>query len=114
MASNIETGKSGEKIAELYLRSKGYQILRKNFRHKRAEIDLVVQKEDTLIFVEVKFRKNSTYGFPEEFVSEAQSERIKEAATNFIEQMDWRKDIRFDIVAISGSEDRVEHFMDAF
>jgi putative endonuclease len=68
MASHNELGKRGEEIAKEYLENKGYQILKMNWRHKRAEIDLIARHEKTLIFIEVKTRSSVDFGHPEEFV----------------------------------------------
>jgi len=70
-SKNIEFGKRGEKLAEDHLISKGYKILKKNWRFKRAEIDIIAKdKEGILVFVEVKTRSYTYYGEPEVFVDQ--------------------------------------------
>ncbi len=106
-------GKRGEELARKHYEANGYEVLECNYRYKRAEIDLILLLEnELLIFVEVKSRNSLKYGEPETFVSEEQQERIKEAAEDYIDAINWKKDIRFDIVAIDRGE--INMFVDAF
>lgn len=85
-----------------------------NYRFGRAEIDLIFLKDEkVLVFVEVKKRRANDYGEPESFVSDQQKERIRAAAEDYIYAINWKKEIRFDIMAISDNGD-VEVFQDAF
>ena len=63
---NQVLGKSGEDIAALFFKDKGYKIVERNWRCKMGEIDLIVSKKTELRFVEVKTRSNSNFGYPEE------------------------------------------------
>jgi putative endonuclease len=111
------SGKKGEEIAVKFLENKGYEVVARNYRIKRQEIDIVVKHEDTYVFVEVKSRSSSDFGFPEDFISAQQEGRIRNAATHFlVEQNIDTKDIRFDIVSILVYENaiEIEHFEDAF
>ena len=116
MARNRDIGKKGEHEAEHFLLEKGFRILDRNFRFKRCEIDLIVIKEELLVFVEVKVRSSNTFGYPESFVSNQQVERITEAAEEYQHQIGWSKDIRFDIISIEGrgEQSKITHFEDAF
>lgn len=115
MGNNKELGQEGEQIAADYLAGKGYQIVRKNYRYKRAEVDIIAQLGNMLTFVEVKYRGSNAFGFPEEFVNEKKQELLQSAAENYVEERQWTGDIRFDIIAITrrGQLD-VVHFEDAF
>jgi putative endonuclease len=104
-------GDEAETRALDYLLSKGYSLIEKNYRYKRNEVDLVVEKNKTLIFVEVKFRKSNHFGFPEDFVDLKKMERLQEAAENLIFNLDWKENIRFDIIAITNNGE-VKHFLD--
>jgi putative endonuclease len=112
MASKTEIGKQGEVEAENFLTRKGYSIIARNYRHKRSEIDLIVQKENWLVFVEVKMRSANTFGFPEESVKAPKRRKILEGAAQFLEETNWQGNVRYDIVAIH--EKNIEHFEDAF
>ncbi|MDR2401901.1 MAG: YraN family protein [Cytophagales bacterium] len=105
-------GKKGEDATLQYLFDRGCELLERNYRYKKNEIDIIVKKNTTICFVEVKKRGSQKFGYPESFVSEGQKERIREAAENFIIENNWKGNIRFDISAVTG--DHVEYFEDAF
>ena len=112
--NNKIKGKKGEDLAKSHYEKLGCEILEENYRYKRAEIDLIVLKEEALlVFVEVKNRTRTDFGEAETFVSEAQQDRIKEAAEDYIFGINWQKDIRFDIVCVDDVE-KLEVFEDAF
>lgn len=107
-------GIQGEATAKNHYERQGCEILESNYRYKRAEIDLIaLHNENLLIFIEVKNRSRRDFGEAETFVSEAQQERIKEAAEDYIFGINWKKDIRFDIVCVYPNEN-IEVFEDAF
>jgi putative endonuclease len=112
MESKREMGILAEDKAINYLAEKGYELLSRNVRYGRAEIDLIVVKANCLVFVEVKFRKNAAFGFPEQMLSPLQEVRIKDAAEAYIIEKKWMGPIRFDVIAILGKE--IQHFEDAF
>jgi len=109
-------GKESENLAASYLKDKGFIILTQNYRYKKAEIDIIARKNNCLYFVEVKARKNTKFGYPEEFVTSYKQRLLKKAAENYILEHHWNEPIRFDIIAILQQEDVVElvHFEDAF
>ena len=63
-----DLGKSGEEIAANYLEKRGYVVLAKNYRYLKAEVDLIVQRENTIIGVEVKTRSTRDFGNPQDFI----------------------------------------------
>ncbi|TCL10329.1 putative endonuclease [Roseivirga ehrenbergii] len=109
-------GKKGEDLAVSFLKKKGYQVLHRNFRHKKSEIDIICSKAGLLVFVEVKSRSSKAFGQPESFVSKSQEQSILKASEAFVLNEDWHGDIRFDIIAIykNGQIEEIEHFEDAF
>lgn len=71
-------GFRGEQLASQYLQSKGYTLLQKNFRAKQyGEVDLIVQKNDLLVFVEVKTRLSTEFGLPEEAITHGKLHELK-------------------------------------
>lgn len=110
---NKHKGKRAEKLAADFYLKHGYSIKERNYRHSRGEIDLIVTIEFILVFVEVKFRTGSSFGYPEEFVSQNQQRSIITTAEHYIVSNDWNKNIRFDIIAID-EHDTITHFEDAF
>ena len=109
-------GDYGEVLACDFLKKHHHSILEQNYRYKRGEIDIICAKEDVLIFVEVKFRKSAAFGFPEDVVNDSKAELIQLVAENYIEQVDWKKEIRFDIISIIGNKIKtdIKHFKDVF
>lgn len=98
-----------------FLEEAGYAILEKNYRYKRAEVDIIASKEKLLIFVEVKTRSDNRYGEPEDFVSDKKAALIINAADHFIYENNWLNDIRFDIISVTTlPEIVIKHFEDAF
>ena len=111
---NKNRGKYGEDAARRYLNKLGYEVLEMNFRHRRAEIDIIALLEnELLVFIEVKLRSRLDFGEPENFVSNAQKRMIIQAAEEYIYGINWHKDIRFDIITVN-PKGEVEHFVDAF
>jgi putative endonuclease len=114
MSDKIKTGNKGEDMAADFLVRKGFEILVRNYRYKHAEIDLIVKRENWLLFVEVKTRSSNEYGEPEEFVNELKARKIFEAAEEYIFATDWKGNVRFDVVSIKlGVVPEIEHFEDA-
>lgn len=113
-----ELGQSGEQAAAAFLTERGLELVAQGYRHGRAEVDLVLrQGDELLVFAEVKTRAGSQqYGTPETFVSNRKKDLFRLAATHLQEELDWRGDIRFDIVAVTKLTQgfRIEHFEDAF
>ena len=112
-----ELGQAGEGAAAEYLEALGYKVLARSYRHGRAEVDLVLRQGNALlVFAEVKTRSSGQFGPPETFVSARKKALFRLAATHLQEEMDWRGDIRFDILALTQLRDgfRIEHFEDAF
>ena len=114
MTDKIETGGIGENLAAEFLQRQGFTVVARNYRWKKAEIDLIAQRENWLIFVEVKTRSSNAFGEPESFVSDFQRKLIYEAAEEYIFNTDWQGNIRFDIVSVKpGPVPEVIHLEDA-
>ena len=116
MAEHHKTGEAGEEKAVRYLISKGYTILHRNYRHRRAEVDIIARKEKTLVFVEVKARGTDEHGWPEEAVNWKKEKLLLQAADHYIHHTNWLHEVRFDIISLtrSGSTFQVHHIEDAF
>ena len=114
---SLQKGQSGELLALKYLLRKGYQLCAKNWRYRKAEVDLIMTTQDKLVFVEVKLRKNESFGAPESFVDYHKQIRLNAAARAYCHRKDFDGEIRFDIVSIVGSPDsqyNITHIEDAF
>ncbi len=117
MKKNKETGSKGEDLATDFLISKGYEILERNWRFKRAEIDIIARHNGKLIFIEVKARSYSYYGEPESFVDNKKKRLIADAASQYMKKINYDWAIRFDIIGVLMEKDKkpiISHFEDAF
>ena len=116
MAQHNDLGSEGEKKAVAYLKSKGYTILKTNFRYIKNEVDIIAQFQNQLIAVEVKTRSSRDYGDPQDFVKPQQIKSIVTAVNAYIEQRDIDLEVRFDIVALIAANNtfEIEHIEDAF
>ena len=104
-------------MAATHLKKQDFTILSRNYRYRRAEIDIIAQKNQLLVFVEVKARSNDQFGDPETFVTRKQQALVRTAAEHYIITHDWSHAIRFDIIAVlqrKGSRRQITHFEDAF
>ncbi|KQR69798.1 YraN family protein [Pedobacter sp. Leaf176] len=117
MATHNDLGTKGEGIAKVYLELSGYEILDENWVYGKAEIDLIAYKDGVMIFVEVKTRSSVAFGLPEDFVQKAKQKQMEFASLQYIEIMNHKNDIRFDIIAITFKKDNtynLNHIEDAF
>jgi len=93
-----DIGALGEKIAAEYLTGLGYMIRERNFRSREGEVDIIAEKDDFLVFIEVRTRTSNSYGTPEESVTTQKKERLIALAEAYIEDRDnlpssWRIDV---------------------
>jgi len=115
--NHIELGQKGEMLAAEFLIRSGHEIMAKNWKARKAEIDLITKDGDTLVFVEVKTKSYTYYGSPEEQVDTKKERLIISAASQYMDsiQYDWK--IRFDIISIvfrSEEDFDLRHYPDAF
>ena len=95
------TGKIGEAMAARYLQRAGYQLLQRNWRHGRYEIDLIACKGTTLHFIEVKTRRSLQYGWPEEYIKPKKIARMMVVAEAFLQTVAKNPFVQFDILSIT-------------
>lgn len=110
-------GREGEKIAEEYLKKKGYKVVERNYRCSIGEVDLIVLDRRVIVFVEVKTRSGHGFGMPSEAVERRKQRKMIQTAQFFINAKSLhQRDARFDVVAISwlGRQPVVEHIENAF
>ncbi len=101
MAHHTETGKKGEALARVYLEQNGFIILHCNWRYSHYEIDIIASKNNTLHFIEVKTRRTTTYGYPEESVSGTKRKSLLKGAEEFLYQNPGWTRIQHNILSIS-------------
>ena len=117
MAQHNELGRKGEEIAVDFIRKKGYSILETNWRHRKAEIDIIAKMDEVLIFIEVKSRSTDYFGRPETFVDAKKQQLIADAASVYMEEIGHEWEVRFDIISVlfhNEAYQSVDHLKDAF
>lgn len=110
-------GNAGENFAANYLEQRGYKILARNFRVRSAEIDIIAELDDVIIFVEVKTRSSIQYGLLVEAVNFRKQQKIIEAASVFLQDEKYFDNAcRFDVVEIysDGVKFSARHIENAF
>lgn len=113
-----QIGKLGEKTAQKFLKKRGYRVRETGYRCRHGEIDIVAQRKDCLVFVEVRTRSNPDFGTPEESITQAKKERlIASALTYTTAHQNLPPAWRIDVVAIElddkGKPKRIEHIENA-
>ena len=116
MEESYLLGKLGEETAASYLKLRGYEIVARNYRYRKAEIDLIARKGDTLAIIEVKTRTGTSLEKVLEAVNRRKRERLIEAADHFIVSNELLVETRFDIIWLTRDKEelRLEHIKDAF
>ncbi|GHU83537.1 UPF0102 protein [Clostridia bacterium] len=94
-----EAGNRAEEAAADYLRSRGFEILRRNYAIRGAEVDIIAKEGDFIVFVEVKHRKSTQYALARESVTPAKQRRICMAALRWLQENGLQEaNVRFDVV----------------
>jgi putative endonuclease len=111
--SHLKKGAEGEARAVEYLKGLGYEILHRNLRLSRYELDIVCRDRRQLVFVEVKYAGGDKYGHPATWIDKRKQQKIRRAAEIYIDKFHTSgMDIRFDALTIQNGE--IEHFQNAF
>ena len=114
--NQCKTGRNAENAAAGYLRSRGYQIWKTNWRWGKRELDLVTLYRNELVIVEVKSRVGNSVNDPAEVIDQAKERNIVLAADAFIRLHGCCHPTRFDVIAViyDGSGMEIEHMENAF
>jgi putative endonuclease len=115
--NNRASGDLGEEIASRYLERGGYEVVERNYRTRRGELDLVARRGDILVIVEVKLRRGKAYGDPLEAVTPRKQQTIRLMAEEYLSERDPSfEDLRFDVVGILllAGRPEISHVEDAF
>ena len=116
MASHNELGKLGEQLAIEFLKEEGYAIIETNWVYKKAEIDIIARRGNTLSIVEVKTRSGTGFGLPQDFVDRKKIRMLVKAVDEFVVSRNLDVDVRFDIIGIHKVDSgfKITHLPDAF
>lgn len=109
------TGSHGENLARLYLESQGYRFITANWSCRLGEIDLIMNDQETRVFVEVRVRSNPNFGSGADSVHWHKQRRLLRTAARYQQRMNYWGDVRFDVISIDLSNpqqpiyDHIEH-----
>ena len=116
MAAHNELGKWGENLAVAFLQGQGYTIIERDWKSGRRDIDIIAKDEtDTIVFVEVKTRRNRLFGEPEEAIDYRKMQSLQQAINHYIKFCHLNGNVRFDIISIVGTigtEPEINHIKD--
>jgi len=116
--NTIYTGQVAEQQACDFLLANGLELLKRNYRCRSGEIDLIMRDRDDVVFVEVRVRNNPRYGNAFESVTRHKQKKIVKTATYYLYQQKWfnKVNCRFDVIGISYAQTKatVEWIKDAF
>jgi len=114
-APHLRTGRRGEDQAADFLKRAGYRLIARNVRVGRDELDLIARQNETVIFIEVKTRKNERFGRPVSAVNPAKRRKISRAAVRFLKKHKLQPPyIRFDVIEVVGEEPQIRHLQNVF
>lgn len=98
-----------------FLTQKGLKLIDKNFHSRQGEIDLIMQQHDTLVFVEVRYRKNHDFGGAVASITAQKQHRIRQTALFYMQKLGREINARFDVIAMTGIDDvHIEWIENAF
>lgn len=115
MSKHIELGREGEDLAVAHLINNGYLIIERNYRFKKLEIDIICEKDNLLIIIEVKTRTTDKLGAPE-LISRGKQKQVIKATNHFIQERQDFREVRLDVIGIVKNqyEERLIHIEGAF
>lgn len=105
-----KVGFEGESKAIEYLKEKGYIVLETNFYSRYGEIDIIAKDKESIVFIEVKYRKNNEYGMGMESISLKKVKALSKTAKFYLKSEDI--DCRFDVISIDNNN--ISHIINAF
>jgi len=114
LPKHLNDGNAAEAIAAIYLQQKGLKLVQKNYRSKYGEIDLIMRDATTLVFVEVRLRKNDNFGGAGMSITTAKQEKLRRTAELYL-QTNGDCNCRFDAVLMQSADvNKVEWLQNIF
>ena len=100
-------GQAAEDFACQYLTKKGLRLIERNFNSRFGEIDIIMQHNEALVFVEVRYRKNDNYGGAKASITPSKQQKIKKTALYYMQTKGREFNARFDVIAMSGEDENL-------
>lgn len=117
-AKHLQLGQQAEARAHRYLRKQGLLLVTKNYRSPYGEIDLIMRQQETLVFVEVRYRRSSSFGMAAETVDWRKQKKLRATAEHYLQNntKSRNRPCRFDVVSLSGNykNGTIDWYTDAF
>ncbi len=116
MSEHNDLGKLGEELAMVFLQKNGYNIHERNWRFKKGELDIITEKNDRMVFVEVKTRRSSHLAEPRNTITIKKQKQLISTADIYLKTKRVNKESQFDVITVivGTSEHEIEHLQDAF
>jgi putative endonuclease len=114
ITSRKKRGNDAEQQACKHLQSHGLKLIQKNFSTQAGEVDLIMQDDETIVFIEVRYRKNADFGGAAASVTPKKQQRIIKAALAYQQKHNPQSSMRFDVVAIEGDNRELDWIQNAF
>ncbi len=112
-----DLGTKGENLAVRFLKKRGYAIITRNHKTPFGEIDIIARDDDTIVFIEVKTRKDASFGYPFEAINKRKIHKLKNSALYYLKKQRKESRARFDVLSIFSTDtgqSEIEHIIDAF
>lgn len=110
--TNFSHGRTAESAAAEYLKANGYEILQQNYRTRYCEIDIVARRDNTIYFVEVKYRQNVSHGGGLDYITPKKLKQMSFAAQLWLSDHDWSGDYSLAAIELEGEKFEVTNFLE--
>ncbi|MDH5764629.1 MAG: YraN family protein [Gammaproteobacteria bacterium] len=116
LTNSTNKGKAAESIACDYLQQKGLKLITRNYHCRQGEIDIIMDDNGTTVFIEVRYRKNASFGDAKESITLQKQNKIRTTALHYLHSFPEKNNARFDVIAITGenSQQQFEWVRNAF
>jgi putative endonuclease len=110
--NTVDIGRKAEKAASTYWEMRGYRVLERNWRRPRCEIDIIAEKDGTIYFVEVKYRRDNGQGGGLEAITPTKLKQMRYAATSWLVETKWQGPSQLAAIEMTGPDFTVLSFLD--
>lgn len=114
--NHLQLGAYGEDLAIRFLQNKGFEVLDRNYRFGKGELDIICKDKEVLVIIEVKTRASNVHGEPYISVSFKKQRQIVQLANRYIREKNIDLEVRFDVLSIvsNNSQTTIDHIINAF